>query len=54
MSEHIHAFLSKWTGTEREGDTDTLATLLSEDFCGVGLLGFILSRPLPEALRQRS
>ena len=45
MSEHTHAFLSEWTTAERAGDAETLATLLTDDFCGVGPLGFILPRP---------
>jgi len=45
MSEHIHAFLSKWTTAERSGDAEMLATLLTPDFAGVGPLGFVLPRP---------
>jgi ketosteroid isomerase-like protein len=45
MSEHIHAFLSQWTAAERAGDAETLATLLTDDFYGVGPLGFVLPRP---------
>ena len=45
MSEPIYAFLSQWTTAERAGDAETLATLLIDDFCGVGPLGFILPRP---------
>ncbi len=45
MSEHIHAFLSKWTTAERAGDAERLATLLTHDFAGVGPLGFVLPRP---------
>jgi ketosteroid isomerase-like protein len=45
MSEQIPAFLSQWTAAERAGDGETLATLLTDDFCGVGPLGFILPRP---------
>src|SRR5580658_9292912 len=45
MSEHIHAFLAQWTIAERAGDAETLATLLTDDFSGVGPLGFILPRP---------
>ena len=45
MSEHIHAFLSQWTAAESASDAETLATLLTDDFCGVGPLGFVLSRP---------
>jgi ketosteroid isomerase-like protein len=45
MSDHIHAFLSEWTTAELAGHAETLATLLTDDFWGVGPLGFILSRP---------
>ncbi len=45
MSEQIHAFLSEWTAAERAGDAETLATLLTDDFSGVGPLGFVLPRP---------
>ena len=45
MSEHIEVFLSEWTAAERAGATEKLAALLTEDFCGVGPLGFILPRP---------
>jgi ketosteroid isomerase-like protein len=45
MSERITTFLAQWTNAERDGDADTLATLLTDDFCGVGPLGFILPRP---------
>jgi len=45
MSEHVHAFLSRWSTAERTGDTETLGTLLTDDFFGVGPLGFVLPRP---------
>ena len=45
MSKHIHAFLSQWTTAELAGDAETLATLLTDDFSGVGPLGFVLHRP---------
>ena len=45
MPEHIHAFLSQWTDAEHAGDAETLATLLTDDFSGVGPLGFVLPRP---------
>ncbi|HKB31479.1 MAG TPA: nuclear transport factor 2 family protein [Streptosporangiaceae bacterium] len=45
MTEPIDSFLSAWTSAERAGDTETLDTLLTDDFYGVGPLGFILPRP---------
>ena len=45
MSKLIHAFLSQWTTAELAGDAETLATLLTDDFSGVGPLGFVLHRP---------
>jgi ketosteroid isomerase-like protein len=45
MSDHLHAFLSEWTAAELAGDAETLATLLTDDFCGVGPLGFVVPRP---------
>lgn len=44
MPEQIHALLSEWTSAERTGDADTMAALVTDDFCGVGPLGFILPR----------
>jgi ketosteroid isomerase-like protein len=44
MTEHINPFLSGWTAAEHVGDTETLETLLTDDFQGVGPLGFILPR----------
>jgi ketosteroid isomerase-like protein len=45
MTGSIDAFLSAWTTAERAGDTEKLATLLTDDFFGVGPLGFVLLRP---------
>jgi ketosteroid isomerase-like protein len=44
VTDHISAFLSEWTTAERAGDTEKLATLLTDDFYGVGPLGFLLPR----------
>jgi ketosteroid isomerase-like protein len=40
----IRTFLSRWTESERKGDRASLAPLLTEDFVGVGPLGFMLSK----------
>lgn len=34
----------RWVAAEAEGDAAVLGGLLAEDFCGVGPLGFVLSR----------
>ncbi len=41
----IDQFLDRWTTGEREGDAATLDTLLTDDFVGVGPLGFTLPKP---------
>src|SRR6266480_361024 len=33
-----------WAAAEHRGDADLLAGLLADDFVGVGLLGFVLTR----------
>jgi len=45
MTEHLEAFLSEWTTAERTGDVEKLETILTEDFYGVGPVGFVLPRP---------
>jgi ketosteroid isomerase-like protein len=40
----VTSFLSTWTTAERKGDVGTLATLLTDDFLGVGPLGFTLPK----------
>jgi ketosteroid isomerase-like protein len=40
----IDSFLDEWTRAERAGDTSALAALLTEDFTGVGPLGFVLPK----------
>ena len=42
--EPIPEFLTKWTEAERTGDVATLDTLLTDDFVGVGPLGFTLPK----------
>jgi ketosteroid isomerase-like protein len=36
--------LTAWTAAESSGDADTIGQLLSEDFTGIGPLGFVLTR----------
>jgi ketosteroid isomerase-like protein len=44
MNEHINTLLSDWTAAELAGDSQKLATLLTDDFSGVGPMGFVLPR----------
>jgi uncharacterized protein (TIGR02246 family) len=40
----IHTFLERWADAERSGDPTKLASLLTDDFLGVGPLGFVLPK----------
>jgi ketosteroid isomerase-like protein len=40
----IETITQKWAAAERRGDVDELASILSDDFVGVGPLGFLLAK----------
>jgi ketosteroid isomerase-like protein len=42
----VDTFLSDWSDAERNGDGTALATLLTNDFLGVGPLGFVLPKEI--------
>ncbi|HTW10139.1 MAG TPA: nuclear transport factor 2 family protein [Acidimicrobiales bacterium] len=45
MSQTIDAFVTEWASAERAGDVAKLDELLSDDFVGIGPLGFSLPKP---------
>jgi ketosteroid isomerase-like protein len=44
MTQTIDEFLTEWTNAERSSDTSNLESLLTDDFLGVGPLGFVLPK----------
>ena len=44
MTDSIDSFLGQWSAAEQAADTGRLEKLLTDDFAGVGPLGFILPR----------
>ena len=44
--KEIETFLSEWSNAERNGDATALEALLTDDFLGVGPLGFVLPKSI--------
>jgi ketosteroid isomerase-like protein len=45
MTTDIDLLLTAWSNAERTGDTSTLDELLTDDFIGIGPVGFVVDKP---------
>jgi ketosteroid isomerase-like protein len=45
MTNDIDQLLAVWTDAERAGDATTLDELLTDDFVGIGPVGFVVEKP---------
>ena len=45
MTTDVYDLLDTWAGAERTGDASTLDDLLTDDFVGIGPVGFVLDKP---------
>lgn len=45
MTTDINHLLTTWTDAERTGDATTLDEMLTDDFVGIGPVGFVLDKP---------
>jgi hypothetical protein len=41
----LDTFLTTWADAERDGDAETTERLLTDDFVGIGPMGYQLSKP---------
>jgi ketosteroid isomerase-like protein len=46
MTTDIQEVLDTWTASERNGDAAALDDLLTDDFVGIGPVGFVLDKPM--------
>jgi hypothetical protein len=44
MTTHLDALLDQWEQAERSGDRDRLGAILTDDFVGIGPVGFMLAK----------